>query len=194
MVSVRCAVTAAVIAAGSPLAAQTAAITDNASAFSFTMNGAEMTITRSGPSCPSSCIQPMTPAAGVDTLGELEVIGFLQNAVSNGSGLLVDVRMPGTFSSGSVPGAVNVPVATFMPDNPYRSDLLSALGVNTPDSSPGFGAAFSLTIFGNGPDDRAAQDAIQHLLGAGYPPSKIKYYRGGVTSWSALGLNISVGQ
>jgi len=194
MVSVRCVVSAAVIAAGSPLAAQTAAITEGASSFSFTMNGAEMTVSRSGPSCPSSCIQPMTAAAGVDTLGELEVIGFLQNAVSNGSGLLVDVRMPGTFSSGSVPGAVNVPVATFLPDNPYRSDLLSALGVSTPDTSPGFGTAFTLVIFGNGPDDGTARDAIQHLLGAGYPASKVKYYRGGASSWSALGLNISVGQ
>ncbi|MCI5109565.1 MAG: rhodanese-like domain-containing protein [Marivita sp.] len=194
MVSVRRAVLAAGIAAGSPLIAQSAAITEGASAYSFTMNGVEMTITRSGPSCPSSCIQPMSAAAGVETLGELEVIGFLQNAVSTGTGLLVDVRMPGTFSSGSVPGAVNVPVATFLPENPYRNDLLSALGVSTPETAPGFAGAFTLVLFGNGPDDAAARDAITHLLGAGYPPSKIKYYRGGATTWSALGLNISVGQ
>lgn len=194
MVSVRRAVLAAGIAAGSPLIAQSTAITEGASAYSFTMNGVEMTITRSGPSCPSSCIQPMSAAAGVETLGELEVIGFLQNAVSTGTGLLVDVRMPGTFSSGSVPGAVNVPVATFLPENPYRNDLLSALGVSTPETAPGFAGAFTLVLFGNGPDDAAARDAITHLLGAGYPPSKIKYYRGGATTWSALGLNISVGQ
>ncbi|MBM2321555.1 MULTISPECIES: rhodanese-like domain-containing protein [Marivita] len=194
MVSVRRAVIAAGIAAGSPLVAQSSAITEGASAFAFTMNGAEMTITRSGPSCPSSCIQPMIVAAGIDTLGELEVIGFLQNVVSTGAGLLIDVRMPGTFSSGSVPGSVNVPLATFKPDNPYRADLLSALGVSNPETTPNFAAAFSLVIFGNGPDDGAAHDAIQHLLGAGYPPSKIKYYRGGASTWSALGLNISVGQ
>lgn len=194
MVSVRRAVIAASIAAGSPLIAQSAAITESASAFSFTMNGAEMAVTRSGPSCPSSCIQPMTAAAGVETLGELEVIGFLQKFVSTGSGLLVDVRMPGTFSSGSVPGAVNVPVATFLPDNPYRADLLSALGVVNPESSPSFAGAFSLLVFGSGPDDGTARDAIQHLLGAGYPANKIKYYRGGASTWSALGLNISVGQ
>ena len=194
MVSVRCAVSAAWIAAGSPLIAQSAAITESASAFSFTMNGTDMTISRIGPSCPSSCIQPMTAAAGVETLGELEVIGFLQNAVSAGSGLLIDVRMPGSFSSGSVPGAVNVPVATFLPDNPYRADLLSALGVSNPETAPGFAGAFTLAIFANGPDDSTARDAIQHLLGAGYPAAKIKYYRGGASTWSALGLNISVGQ
>ena len=194
MVSVRRAVVAASIAAGSPLIAQSAAITEGASAFSFTMNGAEMTVTRSGPSCPSSCIQPMTAATGVETLGELEVIGFLQNLVSSGSGLLIDVRMPSAFSSGSVPGAVNVPLATFLPDNPYRTDLLSALGVSTPETAPNFGGAFTLVVFGNGPDDSTARDAIQHLMAAGYPASKLRYYRGGATTWSALGLNISVGQ
>ncbi|MEN8658570.1 rhodanese-like domain-containing protein [Marivita sp.] len=194
MVSVRHAVIAAGIAASSPLVAQSSAITEGGSAFAFTMNGVEMTITRTGPSCSPSCIQPMTAAAGVETLGELEVIGFLQNVVSTGSGLLVDVRMPGTFSSGSVPGSVNVPVATFKPDNPYRADLLSALGVSNPETAPNFASAFSLVIIGNGPDDGAARDAIQHLLGAGYPPNKVKYYRGGASTWSALGLNISVGQ
>ncbi len=194
MVLVRRAVVTAVLAAGSPLFAQSAAITENANAFTFTMNGAQMTVSRNGPSCPSSCIQPMTAAAGVDTLAELEVIGFLQNAVSNGSGLLVDVRRPGTFSSGSVPGAVNVPVDTFLPENPYRTDLLSALGVSNADTTPNFAGAFTLVIFANGPDDSSAHTAIQHLLSAGYPPDKIKYYRGGASTWSALGLNISMGQ
>lgn len=194
MVRVRRAVIAAGFAAGGPLMAQSSAITEGATAYAFTMNGVEMTVTRSGPSCPSSCIQPMTISAGVETLGELEVIGFLQTAVSTGAGLLVDVRMPGSFSSGSVPGSVNVPMATFQPDNPYRADLLSALGVSNPETAPDFAGAFSLVVFGSGPDDTAARDAIQHLLGAGYPPGKVKYYRGGASTWSALGLNITVGQ
>ncbi|MGJ8603269.1 MAG: rhodanese-like domain-containing protein [Marivita sp.] len=194
MVPVRRAVIAAALVSGTSIYAQSATITENASAFTFTMNGTEMTVTRSGPSCPSSCIQPIAVAAGVETLGELEVIGFLQTAVSNGSGLLVDVRMPRTFSSGSLPGAVNVPVATFLPNNPYRSDLLTALGVSNADNAPVFGTAFTLVVFGNGPDDGNARDAIQNLLVAGYPTDKIKYYRGGASTWSALGLNISVGQ
>lgn len=194
MVSVQRAVVAAALLFGGPLFAQSATITESASAFKFTMNGTEVMVTRNGLSCPSSCIQPMIAATGVDTLGELEVIGFLQNAVSSGSGLLVDVRMPATFSSGTIPGAVNVPVATFLPDNPYRADLLSALGVTNADSMPGFGGAFTLVIFGDGPDDQDANDAIKHLISGGYPADKIKYYRGGTASWSALGLNISVGQ
>jgi len=195
MVSVRPAAHAALVAAisaASPLFAQSASITETASAFGFTLNGSEITVTRSGPSCPASCVQPIRVAEGVDTLGELEVIGFLQTAVSNGSGLLVDVRPPARFSSGSVPGAVNVPLATFLPENPYRGDLLSALGVTNADSTPGFAQAFTLVLFGNGPDDADAPDAIRHLLDAGYPDGKIKYYRGGASTWSALGLSNSV--
>ena len=197
MVMARRAFRAAVLTAlclGGPLSAQSASITETASAFSFSLNGSEITITRNGPSCPSSCVQPISVAAGVDTLAELEVIAFLQNAVSAGAGLLIDVRRPSGFSSGSVPGAVNVPLATFRPENPYRSDLLSALGVSNADSAPGFGGAFALVLFGNGPDDADAPDAIKHLLDAGYPAGKIKYYRGGASTWSALGLSISVGQ
>lgn len=194
MVLVRCVGSAAFLIAGGPLLGQSAAITESESSFSFTMNGSNMRVTRSGPSCPSSCIQPMRAAAGVETFGELEVIDFLQDSVSDGSGLLIDVRMPSTFSAGTVPGAVNVPVKTFRPDNPYRSDLLSALGVQTPDSRPGFADAFTLVIFGDGPDDADATAVIDHLLDAGYPAGKISYYRGGAARWSALGLNTTVGQ
>jgi Rhodanese-like domain. len=194
MVPVSWAVAVAVALAGSPLFAQSSAITETERTFSFTLHGSDITISRTGPACPTSCVQPMRVAPGVDTLGELEVIAFLQSAVSSGSGLLVDVRMPGRFSSGSVPGAVNVPVATFAPDNPYRTDLLSALGVIDAGGVPNFAGAFSLVIYGGGADDGDAPDAINSLLDAGYPAGKIQYYRGGLEGWTNLGLNLSVGQ
>lgn len=194
MVPVFRTVSLAVALIGSPLLAQSSAITETARSFSFLMHGNEVTISRQGPSCPSSCVQPIQVAPGVDTLGELEVIAFLQNAVSTGSGLLVDVRMPSSFSSGSVPGAVNVPIATFAADNPYRDDLLSALGVTSVGTVPNFGSAFSLVIFGGGTDDKDAPTAINSLLDAGYPAGKIRYYRGGASDWTRLGLNLSVGQ
>jgi rhodanese-related sulfurtransferase len=179
---------------GSPLLAQSAAITENARTFSFNMNGTELTISRSGPSCPNSCIQPISVTEGVTTLGELELIAFLQTTVGRGAGLLVDVRMPARFSAGTIPGAVNVPVAAFAPDNPYRTDLLSALGASNVQATPNFDAAFSLVLFAGGPDDKIAPDAIRNLINAGYPPGKIQYYRGGTADWSTLGLNLSVGQ
>lgn len=194
MVPVFRAVGLAVALLGSPVFAQSSAITETARTFSFVMHGNEVTISRRGPSCPGSCVQPIQVAPGVATLGELEVISFLQTMVSTGSGLLIDVRMPAEFSTGSVPGAVNVPLATFAPDNPYRDDLLSALGVTGIGAVPNFGSAFSLVIFASGTDDADAPDAINALLDAGYPAGKIQYYRGGTSDWSRLGLNVSVGQ
>lgn len=177
---------------GGPVLAQSSTVGESASSFTFTLNGAELTITRDGAGCPSSCIQPIAVAGDVRTLGELELIAFLQDTVSSGTGLVIDVRMPDRFAGGSIPGAVNVPVATFAPDNPYRGDLLSALGVTNPGGSPDFARAFSLVLFGNGPDDPAAPDAIASLLDAGYPPDKIHYYRGGAADWTTLGLNLAV--
>ena len=194
MVPVNRTVAVAVACLGSPLLAQSSAITETARTFSFSMHGEEVTITRRGASCPNSCVQPMSVAPGVATLGELEVIAFLQNAVSNGSGLLIDVRMPTSFSTGAVPGAVNVPAATFAPENPYRPDLLSAMGVAGVDSAPSFASAFSIVLYGRGTDDKDAPNAINSLLDAGYPAGKIQYYRGGISDWTQIGLNLSVGQ
>jgi rhodanese-related sulfurtransferase len=179
---------------GSPLFAQSATITETDGTFTFNMNGTDVIISRTGPTCPNSCIQPISVIDGVATLGELEVISFLQNTVGRGVGLLVDVRMPSRFSAGTIPGAVNVPVATFSVDNPYRKDLLSALGATDVEATPNFDAAFSLVLFAGGPDDKIAPDAIRNLIDAGYPAGKIQYYRGGTADWSTLGLNLSVRQ
>lgn len=47
---------------------------------------------RTSRDCPPFCIQPFSAGDGVETVGELEVIEFLQNSVSQGRGLLVDPR------------------------------------------------------------------------------------------------------
>ncbi len=181
--------------AGSALLALAPQLSADVNSFTFMLNGSQVTIARAGPTCPGSCIQPMQIAAGVETYGELEVIDFLQTAVGEGRGLVIDVRMPSAFSIGSVPGAINVPVATFRPDNPYRNDLLSALGVMGVDTAaPEFANAYGLLIYSSGPDDAQAANAIKDLLASGYPADRIKFYRGGAAGWSTLGLSLAVGQ
>lgn len=72
----------------------------------FSLNGQSFTVTRdqnvnatipiefsfTSRACPPNCIQPMIAATGVATHGELEVLGFLETKVSDGAGLLLDVR------------------------------------------------------------------------------------------------------
>ena len=67
--------------------------------------------------CPEHCIEPATAAAGVTALTELEVFAFMQQAVSSGSGLLVDARLPEEYAAGTIPGAISVPAATLVGNN-----------------------------------------------------------------------------
>ncbi|GAA4221260.1 rhodanese-related sulfurtransferase [Sagittula marina] len=173
-----------------PAYGQSSRITQDMADFETSMNGHALRIQRNGAACPPSCVQPMQAASGVVTVAELEVLDFLDLFVSSGQGLLVDVRFPDGFASGTVPGAVNVPEATLRSDNPYREDLLSALGVRSGD----FSSAFDLVILGGGPDDAQAPEAVRALLEAGYPETKLKYYRGGVAAWRGLGLDLATGQ
>ncbi|MCT4553186.1 MAG: rhodanese-like domain-containing protein [Pelagimonas sp.] len=180
----------AVIAATAPALAQNASISQERPSFQFSINGTTVAIPRSGQGCPTSCIQPMQAAPGVATIGELEILDFLELFVSRSQGLLIDARLPARYGAGTIPGAVNVPSATLRADNPYRDDLLTALGVRNGD----FSAAFDLVLFGAGQDTAEAAEALRSLVQAGYPTSKLKYYRGGLRSWSAMGLGTATGQ
>lgn len=179
---------AALVAA--PAFGQSSRISEDVDSFTFNLNGLRVTIDRSGPSCPPSCLQPMVAAPGVTTIAELEILDFLDLFVGAGQGLLMDTRLPELFAAGTLPGAVNVPGQTLGPTNPYRDDLLTALGVRNGD----FSAAFDLVIFAGGADAPEAPLAVRSLIDAGYPASKLKYYRGGVASWQGYGLTTVPGR
>ncbi len=140
--------------------------------------------------CPPFCISPISAAPGVETVGEIEVVDFLQGSVSGGKGLLIDSRMPDWFSKGTIPGAVNVPFATLEPNNPYRNEILKALGAQDTDGNWSFEEAKELLLFCNGPWCDQTPRAIRSLRQAGYPAEKIKFYRGGMQVWLLLGLTV----
>lgn len=138
--------------------------------------------------CPPFCIHPISAAPGVQTLGEIEVMDFIEFEVASGSGLLIDSRVPEWFAKGSIPGAVNVPFTTLEDSNPYRDQILEALGARKSRGSWNFDDAFNLALFCNGPWCDQSPRAIRNLLSVGYPPEKLNYYRGGMQDWVLLGL------
>lgn len=146
---------------------------------------------QTGRACPPHCIEPGVAAPGVVTLTELDVFGFMQSRVSAGTGLLVDARLPGEFQQGSIPGAISVPAATLVANNPYREDLLLALGAKGAIGQMDFSGAFDLLVFDDGPWSPTAREAVHLLLDAGYPAEKILYYRGGLQLWHIFGLTVS---
>ncbi|MGB7318518.1 MAG: rhodanese-like domain-containing protein [Planktotalea sp.] len=141
--------------------------------------------------CPDYCIEPSDAAPGVATLTELEVFSFMQNSVSTGTGLLIDTRLPSEFEKGTIPGAISVPAATLVANNPYREDLLLALGASGSLGQMDFSGAFDLMVFDDGPWSPTARQAVHLLLDAGYPTEKISYYRGGLQLWHIFGLTVS---
>lgn len=188
--------------------AQDVRITEDLPSASFTLNGQSIVIERNQDQanvisgeyaktsrpCPPFCIAPMSVAEGVTTVGELEVIDFLRDHVADGTGLLIDSRVPQWYEKGTIPGAVNVPFPTLESDNPYRTDILKALGAREIGGQLDFSDALRLTVFCNGPWCEQAPRAIRNLLESGYPAENIQYYRGGMQLWLTFGMTVELPQ
>ncbi|MGH1459927.1 MAG: rhodanese-like domain-containing protein [Paracoccaceae bacterium] len=183
--------------------AQAVRLTVDAHDRSFSINGRSYTIDRiqdethelsgeyakTSRACPPFCITPMKATDDVETIGELEVMDFLEEVAAKNEGYLLDTRLPGWFQQGTIPGAVNVPFTTLEETNPYRDDIVTALGGLKEGDKWDFSAARQLVIFCNGPWCLQAPMAVRALRKVGYPAQKIKYYRGGMQVWSSLGLS-----
>lgn len=145
--------------------------------------------------CPPFCIQPLEVADGVETIGELELIAFLENEAQSGTGLLIDARTPNFFLAGTIPGSINLPFNLLNADesNPFIEPILAQLGgVKQSNGTWTYENAVSLALFCNGPWCGQSPRAIRNLLSVGYPADKLKYYRGGMQSWLMLGLSVVV--
>ncbi|WP_368185264.1 rhodanese-like domain-containing protein [Aestuariibius sp. HNIBRBA575] len=169
---------------------------------SFIFNGQQMLIARNQTfdanmvetfatpveGCEGMCLAPFQAAAGVQTVGEREVLEFLTTQVAAGTGLLVDARLPANRGKGFIPASVNVPNETLAEGNPYRNDILTALGGVQTEGSWDFQNAYDLIIFSEGPSTDQSARLISTLIDAGYPTSKLQFYRGGMQAWAALRL------
>ena len=173
----------------------------------FVFNGEQVRISRdsrqaekfvaafagSSDDCGEPCIAPMQVANGVVTFGETEVLQFLVNEVAGNTGLMVDARMPQDRERGFIPGSVSLPHETMAKGNPFKIDILKALGAREFDGTFNFADARALLVYDRGPSSSEAGKLVNNLLEAGYPAAKIKYYRGGMQVWSVLGFSIEEG-
>ncbi|MGV6812257.1 MAG: rhodanese-like domain-containing protein [Brevirhabdus sp.] len=142
--------------------------------------------------CPPFCIHPMEAGPGIETVGELELIDYLSDYVAQGKGLLIDSRLPDFYSKGTIPGAVNLPFSTVDEANPYRDEILKALGATKSGDSWDFSTALDLLAFCNGPWCDQSPRMLKNLAGVGYPAEKLRYYRGGMQMWLLLGLSVEI--
>jgi len=134
--------------------------------------------------CPNFCIQPMIPAEGVTTVGELEVLAALQDPDT----LVVDGRIRPEFDAGTIPGAISVPYNE-------SADRMDVFGCEL--DFDGFLCdgedVKNVLLFCNGPWCGQSPTAARRLIEAGFPAEKISYYRGGMQMWRMLGLTVVPG-
>lgn len=146
--------------------------------------------------CPPFCIQPMTIAPGVETIGELELLDYLAR-VSRGddSVLVIDSRTPDWVAEGTIPGAINLSWKALSPESgadPMEiADILERrFGALNQEGLWDFNAAKTLVLFCNGPWCGQSPTNIRTLVKFGYPAHKLKWYRGGMQVWESLGLTV----
>lgn len=144
--------------------------------------------------CPPFCIQPMVASPGVETIGELELLAFLEDHVQNETGALIDARIETWYQSGTIPGSINLAFNLFEnpENNPFLIPVLQLLGGVQTGEGWDFTDAKELALFCNGPWCGQSPRAIRNLVSVGYPPEKLRYYRGGMQAWLALGLSVHV--
>ena len=163
--------------------------------------------------CPPFCIQPMRIAPGVETVGELEVIDYLDQKYNHSKGNIdiVDSRTPEWVAHGTIPGSINLPWTRLEPRKGAATEdvirLLKAqfgvtltrgadvfsveevLATGKPGDVFDFSQAHTLVLFCNGMWCGQSPNNIRNLLKLGYPAARLKWYRGGMQDWSALGLS-----
>jgi len=143
--------------------------------------------------CPPFCIRPIKLAQGVETIGELEMLDYLVAAGKPDSDVLViDSRTPDWVAKGTIPGSVNIPWTLLKEDtsNPITiaGILQDRFGAMEEDPFWNFSNVKTLVLYCNGMWCGQSPRNIETLLKYGYPAYKIKWYRGGMQNWQALGL------
>ncbi|TNF17767.1 MAG: rhodanese-like domain-containing protein [Rhodobacteraceae bacterium] len=134
--------------------------------------------------CPPFCVQPMSPADGVRTIGELELLEMLQDPEA----VVIDSRTADWFAGGSIPGAINLPWDRM-------AERLDQVGCELDFDGYICGEAVpEIALFCNGPWCGQSPTAIRRIIEAGYPAEKISYYRGGMQIWRLLGFTVTAAE
>ena len=144
--------------------------------------------------CPPFCIQPSQLPGGVETVGEVELIRYVEKmAAGDDSILLIDSRTPDWVAKGTIPGAVNLPWTKLNPSKgadpiSIAEIFTSQFGAVEMEGLWDFRNAKTLVMFCNGAWCGQSPNNIKTLMRFGYPADKLKWYRGGMQDWEILGL------
>jgi rhodanese-related sulfurtransferase len=132
--------------------------------------------------CPPFCVQPIQVAPGVTTVGEIELLKFVEKG-----GKIIDGRTLEWHLNGTIPSAINMPYT-------QMASRLDEVGCTGSEGDWDCTKAEEVLLFCNGPWCGQSPMAIKAMLREGYPKEKIFYYRGGMQAWHSLGLTVVEGE
>jgi len=143
---------------------------------------------------PGKNIQPIRMNSSIRTIGEVELLKFMQRKVNKKKGILVDVRSKEDYKKESIPSAVNIPAR--VKDNPAKLEkILKVLGAKRgADGSLDTSKVLDIAFYCHGLWCSKSSEFIDKLLEVGYPADKILYYRGGFQMWKILGFTTVTNQ
>ena len=161
------------------------------------MNTVSPIFAKTSRKCPPFCIQPISLAPRVETIGEVEVLDYLSKiAKGDRSILVVDSRTESWVKNGTIPGSVNIPWTDLNPAKgadpaEITGILTNQFNVDVLEGLYDFSNAKTLVLFCNGMWCGQSPNNIKNLLKIGYPAHKLKWYRGGMQDWAILGLTVT---
>lgn len=112
-----------------------------------------------------------TSDADIQILREPELMKLLDE--SKAGVVLVDVRLPGAFAGGHLPGAINIPVAK----------------LNHHSRDPRLGEAGRIVVYGQGWNDPLSRVGVKKLMVMGF--KDVYDFKGGVELWMDTGHPLS---
>ncbi len=136
-------------------------------------------------------LSPMQMHQDIETFGELEVLEFLEEMQDDKQMLFVDSRKTQWFESLTIPSAINIPFIYFTERDKWtkeKKEALKRFGVKGEKAPYDFSESKTILFFCNGVWCRQSPQMIEALLELGYPPKKMKWYRGGMQSWLSVGM------
>jgi rhodanese-related sulfurtransferase len=122
-------------------------------------------------------IRPMVPTPGVTPVGELEVIAALQDSAY----IVIDTRTVETQYGGTIPGSIDLRYDEI-------ANRLDEVGCESAQAGWSCEQALNVVLYCNGPNCGQSPRAMAAMVEAGFPATKIFFYRGGMLAWTSLGL------
>jgi rhodanese-related sulfurtransferase len=140
--------------------------------------------------------QAISLGNGIETLGELEFIDYMQAAENDDSIIVIDTRTENWHANLRIPCTINVPYTLLNDDKDIAIfTALDYFGVDENDEgSLNFDNAKTIVGYCNGywcaQTPAMFLNAKYSLINLGYPGEKLKYYRGGMQAWTSFGLSV----